>query len=396
MRILWIAPVPYVGDENAHPAPWIATLGNALVQAGHELTILNYNYSIPESKQIVLGNGIKYVYLKTPKPKADVLSFYSKRIKIINEYLKEREFDFDIIHVHGTEHQYESSLKGIKTPIVLSMQGVMKECYKVLPKNFSYTHLSWMLASMFESWNIKKVGNFICRTHFDSNFVRSNNPSAIIHKNWEMIRPQFFQDNFSEKPEKILFIGGTHPIKGIREMLIAFNAIRAKHKIILKLLGGIDRSVLAHIITKYNLKNIDSYSIELVGFQNVLGVVDAFRECFCLVHPSYIDNSPNSVCEAQVSGLPVIASNVGGVASLIQQGETGLLVDVNPRSIEDAVNLLIEDPEIRSKLSNHSKRMARLRHHEQTILSRTITIYDEVIEKNHSPHESNLRRVSRA
>lgn len=37
------------------------------------------------------------------------------------------------------------------------------------------------------------------------------------------------------------------------------------------------------------------------------------------VHPSYIDNSPNSLCKAQILGVPVISCNVGGISSLIEQ-----------------------------------------------------------------------------
>ena len=51
--------------------------------------------------------------------------------------------------------------------------------------------------------------------------------------------------------------------------------------------------------------------------------------CTAYVHPSYIDNSPNSVCEAQVLGVPVVATDVGGVPSIVENGKTGWLVPAN-------------------------------------------------------------------
>jgi len=380
MRLLWLAPIPYSGDKDVHPAPWISTLAKKLVEEkGCTITMLNYHPRLRKDEEVIVKDGIEYVFLKTPVPKIDYLTIYSRRIKILKKYIKNRIDDFDLIHVHGSEHQYESSIESVPIPSLVSMQGIMTEYVKKLPSMFSYTFLSWYMASIFEKENVRKIQHFICRTIFDTGFIKDYNPQANLYENWEMIREPFFENNFSIEKENILFIGGSNPIKGIKEMLIAFDLIREKCDLRLLIVGKTNPEVIENIIKENELDNIIPNSIEILGFQDEFGVCDAFRKSYCLVHPSHIDNSPNSVCEAQVSGLPVIASKVGGVSSLIEHNETGILVELSPLKIAFEVLRLFSDNQLRDKLSKQSRKIARERHNANTILENTVRIYKKVM-----------------
>jgi glycosyltransferase involved in cell wall biosynthesis len=100
---------------------------------------------------------------------------------------------------------------------------------------------------------------------------------------------------------------------------------------------------------------------------------------YLLLHTSLIDNSPNSVCEAQVAGLPVICTNVGGTSSLIQHGLTGMLSSLDPYDIAEKAQALLCNPELHATLKRESSTMARHRHDPQTIADRTMAIYRKVI-----------------
>lgn len=58
-------------------------------------------------------------------------------------------------------------------------------------------------------------------------------------------------------------------------------------------------------------------------------LVELLLESDLYVHTAYIDNSPNAICEAQYLGMPIIATYVGGVPSLIEQGKDGVLIPAN-------------------------------------------------------------------
>ena len=99
-----------------------------------------------------------------------------------------------------------------------------------------------------------------------------------------------------------------------------------------------------------------------------------------MLHPTYIDNSPNSVCEAQCSGLPVIASNVGGVSSLIKDGYTGLLTNLNPNIIADKIIKLHKDKKLWDNINKLSKNVAHDRHNAETILRQTLDAYRNIVQ----------------
>lgn len=70
-------------------------------------------------------------------------------------------------------------------------------------------------------------------------------------------------------------------------------------------------------------------NVSLCGVASAEQLCDAICHATVYVHTSYIDNSPNSLCEAQILGCTPIATYVGGVPSLIKNGETGYLVPAN-------------------------------------------------------------------
>ncbi len=98
------------------------------------------------------------------------------------------------------------------------------------------------------------------------------------------------------------------------------------------------------------------------------------------VHPSYIDNSPNSVCEAQILGLPVIATNVGGVRSLVSDHETGFLVPANdPLMIASLIMKYWRNKDILQKISRSGSKIANIRHDPVKLKRDLLAIYNQIV-----------------
>ena len=107
-------------------------------------------------------------------------------------------------------------------------------------------------------------------------------------------------------------------------------------------------------------------------------IINEFKESFSLLHPSLIDNRPNSVCEAQVLGLPIIASSVGVVPSFIDNGKTGLLTTLEPSAIVNKILLLLKDEKLKESISVKRRNFAKKRHNPTIILDKTIATYQEI------------------
>ena len=86
------------------------------------------------------------------------------------------------------------------------------------------------------------------------------------------------------------------------------------------------------------------------------------------------------VLEAQAAGVPVIASNVGGVPELVADGTTGLLFDsMSGSGMVAAVEKILTNPELATKLAIDANRSAKERFHPATIARRHLEIYTQVL-----------------
>ncbi len=381
MKILWLAPIPLINAKDTHPAPWIMALAKALVSQGHELTILNNNSSIEKDIEKVKSGSISIIYIKTPKLKLDFATFYKLKINKVKKYLKKIVNDYDILHIHGTEHQYEAMSANLSIPKIVSIQGLMGEYVKYVSIKRYKQFLEWNLAAFYETKYLIKNNNYSCRTHWDSGYIKSKNINAKVYMIWEMIREEFFSDHFSMHKENILFVGGKNHLKGLKELLYAFENSLQDLGLKLIILGNCSVDDIKQIILDNHLNHIDLSNIDCRGMQNSKGMIKAYEDSYCLVHPTYIDNSPNSVCEAQLSGLPVIATNVGGVSSLIEHKKTGLLIGRESKDIELAAKELINNDELRNIISEKSRELSRIRHDKNIILAQTVDMYKNIIDR---------------
>ena len=98
------------------------------------------------------------------------------------------------------------------------------------------------------------------------------------------------------------------------------------------------------------------------------------------VHTAYIDNSPNSICEAQLLGVPIISTYVGGIGSLINNKEDGILVPANdPWIMAQTIIDLSKDIKLSNKLSKNAIIKARKRHDIQKIRYALYNCYETIL-----------------
>jgi glycosyltransferase involved in cell wall biosynthesis len=362
-------------DGSCHPAPWITELAEE-IKNKVDLTIINYSHQSEKEVDEFERDGIHFVFIRTPRFRYDLLTLYRLRLKWFLDYLSKKRCDFDLIHVHGTEHQYEYIAERLGVPYIISIQGIINLCRPFYTNKLSPMYVGWYLTSGHEKTGIKKAKYFFCRTHWDTQFVKELNPEAEIFHNWEIIREDFFEDLHNPASRTLVFMGGTSLFKGIREALRCLYVLKSEGiKFRLQICGRGQWGEISPFV-KENCLNIDREDIEFLGFLTAKELSVVFRNSFCLLHPSYMDNSPNSVCEAQVAGLPVVASNVGGVSSLIEDGKTGLLVKrYDYKNLANQVMRLTNDKNLYESISQNARTVARKRHHRDTIVSKTLDAY---------------------
>ncbi|NUN07805.1 MAG: glycosyltransferase family 4 protein [Ignavibacteriaceae bacterium] len=388
MEITWIAPFPYVRDNTMHTAPWISELALLLTKNGElKINIVSPIPGLDRVEVLAFTPSITIYYVPVVKNALDLLSLYQIRIIQLKKILFTENMVKDIIHLHGTEHQYFSSISAYKKKCIISMQGIMRECSSTLkqlrfyfPKYHNYLRniASWSLSSFYETNEVKKNKTFTARTHFDTSYIKEINPTADITCIWEVIREEFFKERFSYNKKYLLFVGGTHPLKGIDRVLSAFSVLKKERKsssLKLSIAGFINPLVFKNLLIKLNISKIVENDIEFLGYLDTLGLVSAFSKSYVLLHPSYIDNSPNTVCEAQVAGLPVIATNVGGLSSIIQNRYDGILVDNSVENLVNSIRELLDDDHLVNSIRINAISTARKRHDRSIIKDSYLNLY---------------------
>ena len=183
-----------------------------------------------------------------------------------------------------------------------------------------------------------------------------------------------------KEPFILLSVGRLSPIKGIDIALQALRQIRdSGFDAALWIVGtGPEESRLRQLTQELGLTD----HVKFHGFVN--DPSSLFAEVDFLLQPSTLtEGVPNSMLEAMASGMPVIASRVGGIPEVITDKETGILVDPSdPRQIADAVVTLIRDIELRKRISRTASEYVRKYYSAKAVTASLARLYESLLADN--------------
>jgi glycosyltransferase involved in cell wall biosynthesis len=393
MRIAWLGSyhlellrpeLATVRDLQSHPASWIVNLARSLSARDNiDLHIITATAGIMEN-QTIIKNGITFHVIRSTFPfttrgfpeymPLDVLSRYGNlRREIKNVVLRLRP---DLVHVHGTEDGYGLAALDVAMPTVVSIQGIVQLCGRVSPSMF------FRLQAPIERHIIRKSKYFGTRTEWANSFIHSLNSTARIYDLPEAVNQVFFKERVRKSTQNILIVGSVVQRKGLEEALDAMSLIVAKCPSAKLLVVGDGPPDYLKVLKERALSAGTAHHVEWLGPKTVEEIVALHGLSALLIHPSHIDNSPNSVAEAMVSGLPVVASDVGGIPSMIEHGVTGILVEPrNHRQLAEAVISLLKNEAERIRLAKKAMEVACERHLPSKVAAKTVSVYKDIISR---------------
>lgn len=127
----------------------------------------------------------------------------------------------------------------------------------------------------------------------------------------------------------------------------------------------------------------EDLNIRLCGVATAEQLRDVLLSSTMYFHPSYVENSSNSVGEAQLVGVPVVASRVGGTDSMVEHGKTGFLYPVtDPYIAAYYIERLVTDANENLSIGKAAREVALVRHDRQTIVAELLKTYESIIEKD--------------
>ena len=408
MKVLWFSPTPALYSNKVwghNGGGWITSLQNILQ------TFENINLGIAFESTQDTPNKIFDSVNYFPIVGNFSISKKFEQVKKLNNLLDKsldiiNYFNPDIIHLFGSEQWYGLLVNYTNIPIVIHMQGSLPSYYNarypvgmsVWNKIFSTKTtvkqklMAFRIDATFnknalqEEKILKSNHFFMGRTHWDKAIVNFYNPKAEYFVCQEALRESFI--NTKEKWEykeidkiKLISVISGPLYKGVDVVLKTAKLLKENTQLNFEwcICGTVNCNFIE---STYNIKAKD-VNVNLLGVLSQDQLKEELLNSSMYVHPSYIDNSPNSVCEAQIIGVPVIATNTGGLSTLINDKETGFLVPANdPLMIASIIIENFNNKELLQEMSKAGIESAMQRHNPQNIKEDLISIYNQIINTN--------------
>lgn len=171
------------------------------------------------------------------------------------------------------------------------------------------------------------------------------------HFTWSKERREQRRRELGVAKDEILFtfVGRLVKEKGIYELINAFAVISKEYPKSRLLLVG-DTSEKSRILRKIKTQGIHN-KVQLAGGVPATDIVNFLNATDIFVFPSWHEGLPNVVKEASACGLPIVATEVGGIPDVIENGVSGLLVPPDaPANLIGAIRKLVVDSTLRSRL----------------------------------------------
>ena len=417
MKILWLSNNPCYAikklSPNTQSGGWLKALNYHLVNEDHiELSVCFY---WPEPIEPFEFHNTKYYPITTPKHKSIWKKVRNKvsgntndnnaSIKKINEIVK--HVNPDLIHVHGTELNFGLIQYKTSIPILISIQGILSPYYEKYFSGIPEKYLKQIkkpgFMSFFKALNsafrinaererhILTVAKHIMgRTDWDKRITRLLAPESDYFVGNEILRQAFYKEDYVwnktsfDTPLKLITTSGDVAYKGF-ELIVKTAKILYDYGIKIEwyVVGLNETNVIPRAVKNWLDYNPKAIGIKFLGMMNENELVNKLQTCDIYCQVSHIENSPNSLCEAMMLGMPLVATNVGGTSSMMKTNVEGILVqEGEPYEYAGAIIELRDDFKKAKSYGENARKRAMHRHGPTKVVNEITGAYKAILKKN--------------
>lgn len=414
MRILWIGNSGLYVPSNSsgggyNGGGWVASVQKELMKI-KDITLAIAFCKDGEPKKVVQDGVTYYPVPNHTKSKKDKIIDLWKindvtRDEVLWPYYQEKfkniieDFKPDVVHIFGSELYQDLAARVTgDIPTVLHIQGLLSlSIYIYLPPSVSkwqyymsgkglkgkyhnYQYLAYWHRSVYrEKAILKAVPHVIGRTDWDRQALVVLNPKAQYHYGGEILRDIFYEEKKRKMPSKPVITSTISfpTYKGYDVILKVADIL--KNEMHLDFEWNVFGNVQPEFMEKHTGLKHEDLNIHLRGVASAETIRDTLLGSTLYFHPSYVENSPNSVGEAQLVGIPVVASRVGGTDSMVEHGKTGFLYPVtDPYIAAYYIKRLIDNKEENMAIGIKAREIALVRHDKRQIVKELLDVYEQI------------------
>jgi glycosyltransferase involved in cell wall biosynthesis len=289
-----------------------------------------------------------------------------------------RQIDPDIVHVQG----FSFLAAHCEQPSLLTLHGIAEEdarwdnhwCVLRKPRR--------LFLRFTEAYARRRVSHVVLISQYTRRFLPAKNR---IRKTWLIENPvaeSYFDVERACEPGRILCCARIRPLKNTLGMIQAFALIvrRFPHAQ-LRIAGTPEPAYLDECKRQVEANHLQD-KVHFLGNLSISEVQDELSKANCLVVPSFQENAPLTIAEAMAAGVPVVASNVGGIPEMIENGKTGLLIHPHDtKGIRDAVSKILSDETFARSMGQSAKETAQKRFRVSLACEKTLQAYRDLLKE---------------
>lgn len=306
------------------------------------------------------------------------------------------DFRPDIIHSQSSMPDLFVNPNDIRVPIVTTIHStILSQIHSIKSTNLKFSELerSEQMSLLFgqllralEARYYAQRDYFITVSHTYADYLRKNmkipnSTIKVIHNGVDLdeFRPSKRNDAANVFPTlseidrpKVLFLSRLVGIKGLHLLKESLSMVLANTDAHFIIAGSGNQKKL--------INGYDEH-LTFVGYVPHKNTPYLYSLSDIFVLPSYHENCPLSLLEAMASGLAVIATNVGGVPEIIDNGENGIIIPNDAKELSKALIELANDKELRLKLGSEARETVEKSFSWKRAADETASYYEEVISR---------------
>lgn len=346
-RIAWISffPVEWLDNVPAevaclpreHPATWQRSLLAQLEKRDdYEIHVVVLKKHFARSLDFV-RNGVHFHLIKTMGGLRAPSLFWLDTLLIRKRLAGLKP---DLVHAWGNERGAALVASRLGFPAIATVQGLMRWMNGLVPPNRYQRLLAWL-----EHQALQRSQVATAESNFSTNYLRREYPHLTVH-HVDLAPDPLFSSIVRTpltNPPRFVFTGELGPAKGGDLLLVALDALVSRFNFQLVVIGAMRETFRQEMAQR-----ISPEVWRRISFRSNLQppeVAEELAKACLFICPTRADTGPLAVKEAAVSGVPIVASAIGGTPDYVCPDQNGLLsTSGDANSLRDTIAAALTHP----------------------------------------------------
>lgn len=284
----------------------------------------------------------------------------------------------DLVHTHCFGYETLAALDSGHKKVIVSTHGIRNGQWGV--RHNIPDSIRVYLQDCIYKRCIERAENIV----INSPYAREHLAGFKRMKIWEIDNPvsdMFFSaDNNAEENARILFVGNVCEAKGVMTILKAIDVLKPVFpEIRLRIAGPVSGPEFYSRATAFIKERGMEKNINFLGHLNDEKLREEYQKAGVFAFPSQQDVAPIALLQAMAGGKAIVATRVGGIPYIIENGKNGFLIEKDDyRALADKISLFITNSELRRGLGANARDKVSKNNTVSQVSEKLYTIYNEV------------------